>query len=47
MSCLWDIGVMIDDDNSLQDMKRPFSPMKALNMEVVVSEIIDKLNGGK
>lgn len=34
-----------DDDDSLQGMKRPFSPMKALNMEKVVLEIVDKLNG--
>ncbi|KAK4776374.1 hypothetical protein SAY86_005062 [Trapa natans] len=30
---------------SLLGMKRPFSPMKALNMEKVVLQIIDKLNG--
>lgn len=27
----------------LQDMKRPFSKMKALNMEEVISDIIEKI----
>lgn len=27
----------------LQDMKRPFSPMRALDMDKVISDIIDKI----
>ncbi|KAL2543486.1 selenoprotein H [Forsythia ovata] len=30
---------------SLLDMKRPFAPMKKLDMDKVISEIIDKING--
>ncbi|RVW52306.1 hypothetical protein CK203_003725 [Vitis vinifera] len=28
---------------NLQDMKRPFAPMKALDMDKVISDIIDKI----
>lgn len=28
----------------LQDMKRPFTPMKQLDMDQVIADIVDKIN---